>query len=245
MHIAVGDTPPTFLLPLLNRLRRSSSAALQNRLAAWSQSQLRSRGISFDERVKLVMLANRRLDSRLAELADEFENAKDQIEVCASRGATFPLRNSRLDLELLLDVHAFVSHLRSAGQLLDRFLFDFFRIILERPIRGQKTYSRLLEAHGIKDSCSRLLTAFRDDVTHEITPLLGVEIDPDNPQSFDLLLLPPAPPPGGWFRKKTALSQLRNAWDEYRSNLPLIALWLEQEIRDFEAGEAGLPATSG
>ena len=237
IHLGVSVDSMWFAGRLLTRLRNSSSVTLRQRLVGWGTGPMRERSVSLGERINLVNQSVRRLRSTLAVVGDEFERGKAQMVVCGARHATFQFTDERLDLVLSLDIQAFLSQLWTAVQLLDRFLIDFFRLILDKRIGNKEERRHLFAAHGIQDHSLSVLTDVRHLVTHSLTSLLAADVDPDQPQAFDIVILRGTPRPDDWFPQPVPLSRLFSALEEFRTNLRHTENWLMEEIDAFERND--------
>ncbi len=85
-----------------------------------------------------------------------------------------------------------------------------------------------------------VLRNLRDATHHEVTPVLAADVDPDNPQGFQLVILGGTPREGDWFPQPVLLSQLFEGLEEVRSNLRAVERWVVQEVEAFERNETDL-----
>jgi hypothetical protein len=180
-----------------------------------------------------------RIDRQLRRMGEQIKD-KRHLDWCLSTGnnTAYQIRDKAVFFKTLVDLDSFLFESRSIYEIVGKFLQEFFKQILRRNLSENKLKSALTRAR-IDVQWIDELRENRILFFHETAPWVAAHVVSRTPLKLELVVLKKN------FRQFTNpkdyvhFEQLRNIYRGFRSAMPAMYQWVESQVAEFEARDAG------
>ena len=173
------------------RLRESSVAQWREREEQWGHYGLGDLGVSVS--IKAVMLKRiaGRIDDALAGLRAELRDNEAEVLARADGDRAHRIEKDFLDLDVLIDLDAFIFESHSFLELLIDFLRIFYNNFLfeQFPVRTVRNLPEMLTSDDLDGTWVATLDKARSMFIHDEAPWLAVELRDGGIERWDIVVL--------------------------------------------------------
>jgi hypothetical protein len=231
MHISY-EPSDTWLFPIMNRLRQSSSPILRQRMDEWDKTPLSEIGLALATKRSMLPLLANRVDRQLNRLNQEI-NDTTLIEQHIKGDYAYRLRDGELAYEILLDIDGFIFESRSTYEIVGKFLVDFFERILDSKVKQDEIIA-IQQSEGLDTRWIEELRSNRKLFFHNTAPWIAIHFASINPLKMELVIL-----------KRNAetftnqddyfhFALLRDTYHGFEATMDTLQRWIIRRIEEFE-----------
>jgi hypothetical protein len=186
-----SDIPRGWTARLQARLRQSSVPQWRARVEQWQESGLGNLGVSISTKAIMLHRIVGRVDQSLASLRSEVCANESRIRSLAASGRAYRIEKDFVDIDILVDMDAFIFEAHSFLELLIDFMRIFYNNFLfeQFPVRTVRNLPNMFASGDADGAWVATLDKARNIFIHDEAPWLALALGDDDIEHWELVVL--------------------------------------------------------